>query len=162
MSDTKDAGDDGKDDDVKDDDGSAGNDDGGSGGGGGKTDDDGADDRTLQAAVKTVAATAGVATVVAVVAADLRFGLGVLAGGAIAVANLIVLARIVQAFLGKKGNTAPWAIIAVLKLFLLLGGVWLILRSEVVSGLALVLGYMALPLGAVIASLFGPKPPEGG
>ncbi len=157
MSDTKDAGDDGKDDDVKDDDGSAKDD-----GGTGKTEDDGADDKTLQAAVKTVAATAGVATVVAVVAADLRFGLGVLAGGAIAVANLIVLARIVQAFLGKKGNTAPWAIIAVLKLFLLLGGVWLILRSEVVSGLALVLGYMALPLGAVIASLFGPKPPEGG
>ena len=146
MSNPKDAGYDGKDDDVKDDDGSAKDD-----GGTGKTEDDGADDKTLQAAVKTVAATAGVATVVAVVAADLRFGLGVLAGGAIAVANLIVLARIVQAFLGKKGNTAPWAIIAVLKLFLLLGGVWLILRSEVVSGLALVLGYMALPLGAVIA-----------
>ncbi len=122
----------------------------------------GSQDRTLQAAVRTVAATAGVATVVSVLVANLRFGLGVLAGGAIAVANLIVLARIVQAFLGKKGNTAPWAIIAVLKLFLLLGGVWLILRSEVVSGLALVIGYMSLPVGAVIASLFGPKPPEEG
>ncbi len=137
--------------DTKDDGGSS--DDGGGGGG---------QDRTLQASVRTVAATAGVAAVVSVFVADLRFGLGVLAGGAIAVANLIVLARIVQAFLGKKGNTAPWAIIAVLKLFLLLGGVWLILRSEVVSGPALVIGYMSLPVGAVIASLFGPKPPEEG
>ena len=63
-------------------------------------------------------------------------------------------------FLGKKGNTAPWAIIAVLKLVLLLGGVWMILKSEVVSGLPLVIGYMALPVGAVMASLFGPKPPS--
>ena len=131
-------------------------------GGGSSDDGGGSQDRTLHAAVRTVAATAGVAAVVSVFVADLRFGLGVLAGGAIAVANLIVLARIVQAFLGKKGNTAPWAIIAVLKLFLLLGGVWLILRSEVVSGLALVIGYMSLPVGAVIASLFGPKPPEEG
>ncbi len=80
----------------------------------------------------------------------------------IAVVNLIVLARIVQAFLTKKGNTAPWAIIAVLKLFFLLGGVWLLLKSGLVSGLALVIGYMALPVGAVVASLFGPKPPEEG
>ncbi|MFO0587193.1 MAG: ATP synthase subunit I [Polyangiaceae bacterium] len=122
----------------------------------------GADDKTLQAAVKTVAATAGVVTVVAMIAAGLRFGLGVAAGGAIAVANLIVLARVVQAFLTKKGNTAPWAIIAVLKLVLLLGGVWMILKSEVVSGLPLVIGYMSLPVGAVVASLFGPKPPEDG
>lgn len=124
--------------------------------------DDGSPDKTLQAAVRTVAATAGVFTVVSIFVANFRFGIGVGVGGVIAVVNLIVLARIVQAFLGKKGNTAPWAIIAVLKLFLLLGGVWLILKSELVSGLALVIGYMSLPTGAVIASLFGPKPPEEG
>lgn len=125
-----------------------------------KKDDDGGTDKTLTSAVRTVAATGAVFTVVSIAVANFRFGLGVLAGGIIAVVNLIVLARIVQAFLGKKGNTAPWAIIAVLKLVLLLGGVWLILKSEVVSGLALVIGYMSLPTGAVIASLFGPKPPE--
>ena len=122
--------------------------------------EEGGADKTLSSAVRMVAATGGVFTVVSMIAANFRFGLGVLAGAIIAVVNLIVLARIVQAFLGKKGNTAPWAIIAVLKLFLLLGGVWLILKSEVVSGLALVIGYMSLPVGAVIASLFGPKPPE--
>ena len=122
--------------------------------------DDGEKDRTLRAAVQYVAATAVVFTIGAMLFADIRFGLGVLSGGVIAVVNLIVLARIVQAFLGKKGNTAPWAIIAVLKLFFLLAGVYLILKSGLVSGLALVIGYMSLPTGVVIASLFGPKPPE--
>lgn len=126
----------------------------------GDADGGGGQDKTMKAAVQMVAITAGVFAVGGVVLADLRFGLGVLAGGAIAVANLIVLARIVQAFLGKKGNTAPWAIIAVLKLVFLLGGVYLIMKSGVVSGVALVVGYMALPVGAVIASLFGPKPPD--
>jgi hypothetical protein len=121
--------------------------------------DDGGQDRTLRAAVCAVAITAAVFTVAAMPFAGFQFGMGVLAGGVIAVANLVVLARIVQAFLGNKGNTAPWAIIAVLKLVLLLGGVWMILKSGVVSGLALVIGYMSLPVGAVAASLFGPKPP---
>lgn len=117
-------------------------------------------DGTLKAAIRYVAVTGVVFAVIATGVEGVRFGLGVLAGGAIALANLIVLARIVEAFLTKKGNTAPWAIIAVLKLFFLLGGVWLILKSGVVSGVALVIGYMALPVGAVVASLFGPKPPD--
>jgi hypothetical protein len=122
--------------------------------------DEGGQDGTLKAAVRYVAVTGGVFSVVASFVAGLRFGLGVLTGGVIAVVNLIVLARIVEAFLTKRGNTAPWAILAVLKLVFLLGGVWLILKSGVVEGLALVIGYMALPMGAVVASLFGPKPPE--
>jgi len=124
-----------------------------------KKDDDG-QDKTLRAAVLYVAVTGGAFAIGSVFFAGFRFGMGVLAGGAIAVANLIVLARIVQAFLGKKGNTAPWAVIAILKLVFLLGGVYLIMKSGVVSGVALVVGYMALPVGAVIASLFGPKPPD--
>ncbi len=123
--------------------------------------DDGGQDRTLSAAVRTVALTGVVLALGGAVLGNLRFGAGVLMGGAIAVVNLIVLARIVQAFLGKKGNTAPWAIIAVLKLAMLLGGVYLLLKSEVVPVLSLAVGYTALPLGAVVASLFGPKPPEG-
>lgn len=122
--------------------------------------DDAGQDSALKATFRYVAATAGVFALVALAVEGPRFGLGVLAGGVIAVVNLIVLARIVEAFLTRKGSTAPWAIIAVLKLFFLLGGVWLILKSGVVSGLALVIGYMALPVGAVVASLFGPKPPE--
>lgn len=125
-----------------------------------KKEDDAANDSTLKAALRYVAATGVAFSVIAVVVENFRFGLGVFAGAVIALVNLIVLARIVEAFLTKKGNTAPWAIIAVLKLFFLLGGVWLLMKSEAVSGVALVAGYMSLPVGAVIASLFGPKPPE--
>ena len=121
--------------------------------------DEGDQDGTIRAAVRGVAITAAVFTVASMPFGGFRFGVGVLAGGVIAVANLAVLARIVQAFLTKKGNTLPWAIIAVLKLVLLLGGVWMLLKSELVSGLPLVIGYMSLPVGAVAASLFGPKPP---
>jgi len=50
--------------------------------------------------------------------------------------------------------------VAVLKLLLLFGGVWIILKSGVVSGLSLAAGYAALPFGVTFASLFGPKQSE--
>jgi hypothetical protein len=89
-----------------------------------------------------------------------RAGLGVLFGGLIATANLFVFSRVVRAFLDKKGNTAPWAVIAVLKMVFLFGGVWLLLQSGIVSAMSLAMGYAALPLGVTLASLFGPAPPE--
>ncbi|MFT3774302.1 MAG: ATP synthase subunit I [Minicystis sp.] len=90
-------------------------------------------------------------------------GFGVLVGGLIATANLWVFAKVGQAFLTKKGNTAPWGIIALLKMLLLFGGVWLILRSGAVSALSLIVGYCALPIGIAVGSLFGPSPRgEGG
>jgi hypothetical protein len=48
--------------------------------------------------------------------------------------------------------------VAVLKLVLLFAGVWMVLKSGVVSGLSLAVGYAALPLGITLASLLGPKP----
>src|SRR5690349_16154675 len=117
--------------------------------------DDGKQDRALRAAIRIVALTGAVLAVAAALFAGLRFGAGV-----IAAVNLIVLARIVQAFLGNKGNTAPWAIIAVLKLVFLLGGVYLLVKSDLLPVLSLAVGYMSLPVGIVAASLFGPKPPE--
>lgn len=117
-------------------------------------------DKSLRSAIWSVAGTTVVLSLGSLGFADLRFAFGVFIGGAIAVSNLLVLARIVEAFLGGKGNTAPWAIIAVLKLVLLLGGVYLILKSNVVPALSIVVGYLSLPVGAVIGSLFGAKPPE--
>lgn len=117
-------------------------------------------DAPMNAAIWSVAGTGVVLSLAAVAAYGARAGLGVAFGGAIATANLLVFARIGQAFLGRRGNAAPWAVIAVIKLVALLGGVWLILRSNVVSGLALTIGYGALPIGITLGSLFGPKPPE--
>jgi hypothetical protein len=90
----------------------------------------------------------------------IRVGFGVLVGGAVATVNLLVFARVGQALMDRKGNTAPWGAVAVLKLILLFGGVWLVLESGIVSALSLAAGYAALPFGITFASLFGPKPPD--
>ena len=114
----------------------------------------------MRAPVIAVAATAVVLTVAAVPTFGFQSALGVAIGGALATVNLIVFARAGRAFLEKKGTT-PWAMVAVLKLVLLFGGVWMILRTGIVSPLALACGYGSLPIGITLGSLFGPKPPEG-
>lgn len=123
-------------------------------------DEEEGNDAPMRAAIWTVAGTGAVLAAGAGVGFGVRAAIGVAIGGAIATANLLVFARIGQAFLSRKGNTAPWAIIAVIKLVALLGGVWLILKSGYVSGLALTIGYGSLPIGITLGSLFGPKPPE--
>jgi hypothetical protein len=89
-----------------------------------------------------------------------RTGAGVTLGGSIATANLWVFAKVGEAFMARKGRTAPWGVIAVLKMVFLFGGVWLVLRTGAVSALALVAGYAALPIGITLGSLFGPRPAE--
>ena len=117
-------------------------------------------DAPMNAAILSVAITGAVLALAALASYGGRAALGVGIGGAIATVNLLAFARIGQAFVSRRGNTAPWAIIAVVKLVALLGGIWLILKSNVVSGLALTIGYGALPIGITLGSLFGPKPPE--
>jgi hypothetical protein len=116
-------------------------------------------DGTMRAVVLSVAGSAVVMTLIALVWFDARAALGVAVGGAIATANLYVFARIGEAFIARRGRTAPWAVIAVLKLLVLLGGVWLILKSGVVSPLSLAIGYASLVVGITLGTLFGPKPP---
>jgi hypothetical protein len=89
-----------------------------------------------------------------------RAALGVLIGGALATINLWVFGRIGEALIARRGQTAPASFITLIKLGVLFGAVWLILKSGVVSGLSLVVGYGALPLGITIGSLFGPRPPD--
>ena len=86
-------------------------------------------------------------------------GFGVAVGGAIATANLWLFARIGQAFLSEKGR-GPWMAIAVVKLVFLFGGVFLLIKHDIVSGISLAVGYGAMPLGITLGSLFGPKPPD--
>ena len=117
-------------------------------------------DAQMRAAVIAVALCGVCLTLGALVFFSGRAALGVAIGGGIATVNLLVFARIGNAFLGRKGKTAPWAVIALLKLVVLFGGIWLILASGVISGLSLAVGYGALPLGITLASLFGPKPPD--
>lgn len=106
-----------------------------------------------------VAATAAVIAAIGFVAFDVRTGLGALLGGLLATANLWIMARVAAAFLAQRGTT-PWAAVAVIKLLVLLGAVWLVLKSGVVPPLSLIFGYASLPVGITVGSLFGPKPPE--
>ena len=117
-------------------------------------------DASMRSMVLAVFASGVVFTLFALPFFGGRTALGVAIGGALATANLAVFARLGDAFIARKGNTVPWTMIALLKLVFLFGGVWMILKSEIVSGLALAAGYGALPVGITLGSLFGPKPPE--
>ncbi|MGK4001271.1 ATP synthase subunit I [Sorangium sp. So ce1036] len=119
-------------------------------------------DAAMRVVLRWVAGTAAVLAVAALLAYGARAALGVAIGGAIAAANLYVFARIVDAFLSRRGRTASWTLIAFVKLTGLMGGVWLILRSGIVSGVALMVGYASLVVGITLGTLFGPRPPEDG
>jgi len=115
-------------------------------------------DPTMRAAVQGVAISAAALTVIVLLVFGFRQALGVGVGGAIATVNLVVFARMAEAFLARRGTAVPWGIVGLLKLTLLLGGVWLIIRHDVVGAGWLALGYASLPLGITLGSLFGPKP----
>lgn len=115
-------------------------------------------DPTMRSAIQGVAISAAALTVVVLLAFGLRPALGVGVGGAIATVNLVVFAKMAEAFLARRGTAVPWGIVGLLKLTLLLGGVWLIIRHDVVGAGWLALGYASLPLGITLGSLFGPKP----
>lgn len=116
--------------------------------------------QTMRSAVIAVAVSGAALAVLAFALFTARIGLGVALGGALATANLAVFVRLGDAFLVQKGNTAPWALIAVLKLVFLFGGVWIILKNDFVPGLSLAAGYAALPVGITFGFLFSPKPPD--
>jgi ATP synthase I subunit len=114
----------------------------------------------MRGAVIAVAVSGAALAVLGFALFNARVGLGVVLGAALATANLYVFAKLGDAFLGQKGNAAPWALIALVKLVFLFGGVWLILKNDFVPGLALAAGYGALPIGITFGFLFGPKPPD--
>ncbi len=120
----------------------------------------GVGDAPMRAAIMSVFFCALIFSVIGFAVFGPKNGLGVLLGGLIAAANLWVFAKVGQAFVSRRGNAAPWAVIAVLKMVLLFGGVWLLVRSGLVNGLSLAAGYSAMPFGITFASLFGPKPSE--
>jgi len=115
-------------------------------------------DAPMRAAVLSVFVSGVCLTVGALAFFGFRSAVGVAAGALLATANLALFARIGQAFIAQKGNAAPWTAIAMVKLLALFGGVWFILKTDYVSGLALAAGYGALPIGITVGSLFGPKP----
>ncbi len=78
-------------------------------------------------------------------------------GAALAVGNLWLLAQMVRGFLARKGATIPWSIVAVLKMVLLFGAMYVLVKSRFVDILPCVFGYAALPVGIVFAQVLGSR-----
>ena len=109
----------------------------------------------MRAALWSVAA-AGVALAFGALATfGAHAAAGVAIGAVIATANLAVFARLGDALVGGAKSAAPWGAIALLKLVFLFGGVWMLLKADLVPPLALAFGYSALPLGITLSALFG-------
>ena len=117
-------------------------------------------DPTMRFAVMTVGVVGAAMAVLGLAFFGWRVGLGVALGGAMATANLAVFARLGDAFLSRRGHTAPWALIAAFKLVFLFGGLWMLLKSDLVPGLSIAAGYAALPIGITFGSLFAPRSPD--
>lgn len=83
-------------------------------------------------------------------------------GASIAVANLWLLAQMVRGFLGGKGNVGPWGVIAVLKFVVLFGAMYVLVKFRLVELLPCAIGFGALPVGIVLAELFGGRRDLGG
>jgi hypothetical protein len=115
-------------------------------------------DPVMAAAIRGVGIAALILTAAAAIGFGTRPALGAALGGAIATTNLWLFARIGEAFLSGRGRV-PWAMIALIKLTALIGGVWLVVKNGYVPTGWLAMGYGSLPVGITIGSLFA-KPPD--
>jgi hypothetical protein len=79
----------------------------------------------------------------------------VLAGAVLAFSNLWVHTRVVKMYLAGGGRV--WAVVGLIKVTLLFGLIYLLVRREFVSVMPLIAGYGALPLG-ILASHLRPQP----
>jgi hypothetical protein len=142
-------------------------------------------DDTGLSAVKAAAILGAIFTLVAAGLYSAHTALSVAVGAGIAIANLLMLRAIIRALIrapgepkgsdaedstgektsqdhaeiGRRGGVA-WAVFAVLKIFLLFGGVWILLTRGLVAPIPLVLGYGVLPLGIAAASLWSSLGPR--
>ncbi len=90
----------------------------------------------------------------------LRSSVGVAAGALLATANLWVLSRVVGALLGRGGRPTFWTLVGTGKVVALFGVVYLLVIARLADILPLVLGFGALPLGILLASLVAAAPED--
>jgi hypothetical protein len=138
--------------------------------------------------VKAAAVLGTIFTLAAFATHDSKTGFSVGVGVAIAVANLLTMRAIVRALVrapeeerdaggekdpendqekekkdhraaGKRGGAA-WGVFAVLKIFVLFGGIWILLSKGLVAPIPLVVGYGVLPLGIAAAGLWNSLRPR--
>jgi hypothetical protein len=108
----------------------------------------------LRRAIASVAVVGIVGTLVAIWLGGMTLARSVAIGAALAVGNLWLMAQMVRGFLARKGNAAPFGLIAVLKFVLLFGAMYVLVKTRVVDVLPCVFGFGALPIGIVLAQGF--------
>jgi hypothetical protein len=111
-------------------------------------------------AIRMVALVGVFGTALGLLATGVRDAVGIACGAALATVNLWAFARVVSAFLGSAGRSAPWAVVSVVKMLALFAIAYALIKRGIAPPLALALGYLALPVGITLAQLFAPAPAE--
>jgi hypothetical protein len=125
-------------------------------------------DGRLVTALVAVGSCGGLMAVTAALVWGMRMALSVGTGAAIAASNLYVLSKIVGAMMEGAETGEPrgagagtWGVLAMVKMVVLFGGIWLVMTKGLVDPLGLVVGYGSLPIGIAIGSLVSDKTGAG-
>jgi hypothetical protein len=119
-------------------------------------------DARMRRSLLGVGLTGAVLALGATFIAGVSTGFSVAVGAVIATGNLWALARIFTAILpsgegaaegARSQSRAGWSLVAILKLFALIGAVWLLMKHDLVSPLAMLVGFGSLPIGIALGSL---------
>jgi hypothetical protein len=121
-------------------------------------------DARLVTALVAVGSCGALMAVTAAFAWGARFALSVGAGATIAGSNLYVLSKIVGAMMQDRAagdsqgaGAGTWGVLAMVKMIVLFGGIWLVMTKGLVDPMGLVLGYGSLPIGIAIGSIVSDK-----
>lgn len=85
--------------------------------------------------------------------AGAKFAAAVLLGGAIGVANFLVLARVGKALTGTRSGAAFWGGVYFVKIVALFGGLYLLFSTGAVNLYGLLVGLSAIVPGIVVGGL---------
>ncbi|MET0594426.1 MAG: ATP synthase subunit I [Polyangiaceae bacterium] len=87
--------------------------------------------------------------------------IGVGIGGLTATLNLWAFTRIGSAMFEGQRSGGAWGLMAMIKLFVLFGAVFWVLKKDFADPLSFLVGYLSLPVGIVASQLLGLRPDFG-
>ncbi len=134
-------------------------------------------DPRLKTALSAVLVFGAICTLFAALGWGLHPALSTAMGAGLAASNLYALARIFSALLGPmehaeptegaptpaahRASVAAWAFLAVAKMAVLFGGIWLLMVRGYVDALPLLVGYGSLPLGIAVGAVVSDRTAPG-
>lgn len=116
------------------------------------------DAEVMPAVIKAIAIVGVIAAVTVGYFAGRGAGASTAYGATVGLFNLVLLGRMVRAFLSRGGASMPWVVAALTKLAVLLLAMYLPVRAGLVQVMPFVIGFGALPLGIVLGQLLSVPP----